>query len=279
MRIDEITRRDLLKGIGAAGALAATGAKAAPFRHITTDPDPMDDTQQTFATLTSKDWGASIQLHYKQGVIAIILTGDYDSFKVDTFRYGNEYQNVRMRFGQQPVLNRQAQITGSNYNVLQLNDPELIKKFVDFDGTFLWETNILGQGKKVFAFDVDPDHILKRFYQGNDKEKAELQAKLDRDAEKKNQELKKQQELKRSTPVSRDDLNEIERVVKKFTTSHMPGVWKSYKIIPVSGDKSKVNVVLYVKNSSDLDFANIVASSIKGLSPNALNNISVQVAK
>jgi len=65
MRIDEITRRDLLKGLGAAGALAATGVSAAPFKHGTFK-DPLDGSDAGgYSKVRSNDSKANLMIQWK----------------------------------------------------------------------------------------------------------------------------------------------------------------------------------------------------------------------
>ena len=65
--ITEITRRNFLKGVGAAG-LGSTQALAAPFRHGQ-NIDPMTDKAEgQYSTVTSDDGSAVLYIQWNSGV-------------------------------------------------------------------------------------------------------------------------------------------------------------------------------------------------------------------
>ena len=180
-QLDEISRRDFLKGAGAVAGLAATDALAAPWQHRTSK-DPMDDKVNKEINVLSTDKRAKLHVGISDDFVQL-QTNDL----IDYDNYGSEggRGNGRFRLGtlapddikiiQTGRSSRYAELYSEKIDLkqtlLRLKNPTIVKIQVP----------VLGSGSRTYIFEIEPDSQTKQFaVQAQQRSKEEQRRQIDK---------------------------------------------------------------------------------------------------
>jgi hypothetical protein len=163
-QLDEISRRDFLKGAGATAGLAATDAIAAPFIHGQ-NVDPMTNkVQGSRSTVVSNDGLARLYIQWNSGDTGVWLELNQGRLGYDSVAGGFPLQNVRIKLGSGPVENTYGTI-GKDFKSMQIGSPNESKKLANrilkHSGEIKVEAELRGGNTKVFKFTIEQDAVTR----------------------------------------------------------------------------------------------------------------------
>ena len=150
-RLDEISRRDFLKGAGATAGLAATDAMSAPWK-VTSTTDQMTDKKSKDLSVVSDDNRAFLKFWPESNSAAFAL------IKQEVLKAGsNDIIYGAIRFGSSnPEAFMLKRDSKGRYHVGWFYHPELAKKIMNFTGRLLIQVPIYGKGDEIYKFTIEP---------------------------------------------------------------------------------------------------------------------------
>ena len=150
-QLDEISRRDFLKGAGATAGLAATDAIAAPWQARTTT-DQMTDKKSKDLSVESDDKRAFLKFWPDSNSAAFALI---EKKVLQSGTNGIIYGAIR--FGSSPpesLLLKEDR--NGKYYVGWFYHNEVAKKIMNFTGKLLIQVPIYTKGNEVYKFTIEP---------------------------------------------------------------------------------------------------------------------------
>jgi hypothetical protein len=158
-QLDEISRRDLLRGAGATAGLAVTDAISAPFKHITHIDQMTNEPTGKYTIVKSDNNQASIIILNRDelGGVTIIVPGYIDA-DIKTRGIFPLQAQGRIKFGNGPVLS----VTFSQLsigNTAVISTPGIGKKILTHAGEMKIEIPLSRSGVVVYKFTLEPDTI------------------------------------------------------------------------------------------------------------------------
>jgi hypothetical protein len=171
-QLDEISRRDFLKGAGAAAGLAATDAISAPFKH-SQNVDPMTDkVQSKNSTVVSDDGSAQLYIQWNSGVWFDLKKG---LLGLTNSTGGFYLQNMRIKIGNEPVKKTYGTLS-KNFKSMQIGGPaetkNLASQILKHSGELRIEAELSNGNTKVFKFTIEPDATSRSVKEQNIAEKS-----------------------------------------------------------------------------------------------------------
>jgi hypothetical protein len=167
-QLDEISRRDFLKGAGATAGSVATDALSAPWSHHQYK-DEMDDTIHKSSSVVSNDGQARLLAPRNTSENYVSLNIN-DRIDFDHLDYGNLCAKGRIKIGSMPAseihLNQitrgtnQVFVLGLDKNYARINFDKILfglKK----PTTVKIEVPIFRKGRKIYTFEIEPDVVTR----------------------------------------------------------------------------------------------------------------------
>jgi hypothetical protein len=156
--LDEISRRDFLKGAGATAGLAAMGgANAAPFKHTTSKDQMTGKKTADVSTVKSNDGKAILEL--RRGTKPMVVVEVPGAI----FNAGSLGTKCRYKIGNGPVVETLLAMPSSGAYDWGAILPSyqggngLAEKIMNHSGEVLFEVDLYKVGGKVFKFTIEPD--------------------------------------------------------------------------------------------------------------------------
>ena len=164
--LDEISRRDFLKGAGATAGLAATDAISAPFKH-STPVDPMTNKSiGKFTTIKSDNNQAFISiLNSGPGSVSINVP-EYIDTQIKTRSVFPLQAQGRIKFGNGPVL----PITLGQFKIGKfaiIDTAGIRQKILTHTGEMKIEIPLSRSGAVVYKFTIEPDATSQELAKNN----------------------------------------------------------------------------------------------------------------
>jgi hypothetical protein len=160
-QLDEISRRDFLKGAGATAGLAATDAISAPFKHGQHKDELENKLTDKYSTVRSDNGDAVLYIGWNKGVT---LNVSGKRFERTGSAFGRPSSLARIKFGSEPAEGI-AIILDKDYKIgtlINKADPTyLAKKIISYNGPLKIEANIASLGSKIFSFTIEQDSVTK----------------------------------------------------------------------------------------------------------------------
>jgi len=154
----ELTRRDFLKGAGAAAVIGATSAvSAAPFKHGTFRDQMTGQTQGKYSTVKSDNSNAVLEIRWpgtNQSGFVIDIPGGV----IDRSRYG---AGARIKIGNKVEEIYLNPLSDSDFSSAGVLDDSIARRILTTPGELLIEIPIYRKGKQIYRFTIQPDIISK----------------------------------------------------------------------------------------------------------------------
>jgi hypothetical protein len=159
-QLDEISRRDFLKGAGATAGLAATDAISAPFKHGQHKDELENKLTNKYSTVRSDNGDAELYIGWNNGVTLRVPGKRFERTGTDL---GMPSSSARIKFGSEPAKSIIIILTKDYKSaVLGSSDPTgLAKKIISYNGPLKIEANIASLGSKIFSFTIEQDSVTK----------------------------------------------------------------------------------------------------------------------
>lgn len=156
-QLDEISRRDFLKGIGAvAGSTALGNANSAPFSHGEYKDQMTGTSEGRFSKVRSNDGKAILEISWpenKMPMTVIEIPGATINFGV----YGS---SGRIKIGDSPVQNfGLSQGKSGNYSWGANLDKGIARKLLTHSGPVKVEVELFRTGAVIFNFTLEQDAV------------------------------------------------------------------------------------------------------------------------